>query len=135
MTAGNCEEVNAQATVHLYEYAVIRLVPLVEREEFVNVGVIMMCKRRKWLRVELRPDLQRIAALAPDVDVTAPLAQLEVFNLVVKGVGAFGDMPVEERFRFLTAEKSTCVQTSRPHPGLSADLDATFAALSATYLP
>lgn len=110
----------------LYEYAVVRIVPRVEREEFVNVGLIMMCKRAKWIKVELCPDIARIAAIAGKCEFNHLLDQLEVFSTVCAGEGAFSAMPPEERFRWLTAVKSTCVQTSRPHPGLTADLEATF---------
>ncbi len=110
----------------LYEYAVIRIIPRVEREEFVNVGLIMMSKRKKWIKVQICPDKARIAAIAGNADTTLPLMQLEVFSNVCDGIGKFKDMPVEERFRWLTAVKSTCVQTSRPHPGITFDLDYTF---------
>ncbi|MDE6652156.1 MAG: DUF3037 domain-containing protein [Paramuribaculum sp.] len=110
----------------LYEYAVIRLLPKVEREEFVNVGLIMMSKRSKWIKVEICPDIKRIEAIARDTDTSQPLSQLEVFKSVCEGIGKFKEMPVEERFRWLTAVKSTCVQTSRPHPGITFDLDHTF---------
>ena len=101
--------------MRLYEYAVIRIVPRVEREEFVNVGLIMMCKRHR--------------AISGKTDTAPMLKQLDVFKVVSGGAGAFADMPVEERFRWLTAVKSTCVQTSRPHPGRTADLEATFTRL------
>ncbi len=115
--------------MRLYEYAVIRIVPRIEREEFVNVGLIMMCKRHKWLRVELLPDTDRLRAISGKTDTAPMLKQLDVFKVVSAGAGAFADMPVEERFRWLTAVKSTCVQTSRPHPGRTADLEATFTRL------
>lgn len=115
--------------MQLYEYSVIRIVPRVEREEFVNVGLIMMCKRVKWLHVELCPSLEKLALMAGSTDTAPLLRQLEIFPTVCAGAGAFGAMPVEERFRWLTAVKSTCIQTSRPHPGRSADLAATFARL------
>lgn len=110
----------------LYEYAVIRLIPRVEREEFINVGLIMMSKRKKWIKVEIYLDENRLKAIAGKTDITIPVNQLEVFAKVCDGIGKFKEMPVEERFRWLTAVKSTCVQTSRPHPGITFDLDHTF---------
>jgi hypothetical protein len=115
--------------MQLYEYAVVRIVPRIDREEFINVGLIMMCKRSKWLKVQLCPDPQRISAIARGVDTTPMIKQLDIFTQVAGGAGAFRDMPVEERFRWLTAVKSTCIQTSRPHPGITPDLEATFARL------
>lgn len=117
---------------NLYEYAVIRYVPDIEREEFVNVGLIMMCKRRRWISVRFHIDQTRLQALraphsAADID-----AQLAMFQLTASGnrvAGAMGQLPVEERFRWLVAVKSACLQTSRPHPGLTESLDDTFEAL------
>lgn len=114
---------------HLYEYAVIRYVPRVEREEFINIGLVMMCKRRKWLKVSWQLDPVRLAAfraLHTDAEIER---QLQTFRLLAEGDRAGGPMaslPVEERFRWLTAVKSASLQTSRPHPGKTADLDDTF---------
>lgn len=114
---------------HLYEYAVVRYVPRVEREEFVNVGLIMMCKRRRWLRVTINPSWQRIEALAGKVERDTIVRQLSSFDIVGNARDRSNPIAIleaEERFRWLTAVRSACVQTSRPHPGISADLDATF---------
>ncbi|MEE1207048.1 MAG: DUF3037 domain-containing protein [Muribaculaceae bacterium] len=119
----------------LYEYAVIRYVPSIEREEFVNIGLIMMCKRRGWLRVELAIDPVRIQALFPEADLALLSAQARSFErvgLAMPGAGPIAQMPAHERFRWLTAVRSACLQTSRPHPGLCADLDATFSRLFAS---
>lgn len=99
----------------IYEYAVVRYVPHVEREEFINVGLLMMCKRRRWLRTEVRLNTMRLAALAPDVDIEALRQQLRMFDASAR---TLGDVTVEERFRWLAAVKSSAIQTSRPHPGL-----------------
>lgn len=113
--------------MHLYEYALVRYVPLVEREEFVNVGLIMMCKRRRWIRVELHIDGPRILALHPGADLDALGSQLESFRLISSGKESpIGALDVHERFRWLTAVRSACLSTSRPHPGRTTDLDATF---------
>lgn len=114
---------------HLYEYAVIRFVPDVEREEFLNVGLIMMCKRRRWVKAEIRLPKELVTVFAPDWDVDALERQLSMFNGIAAGDSSFGpiaSLEPEERFRWLTAVKSACIQTSRPHPGLTDDLDATF---------
>lgn len=110
----------------IYEYAVLRYVPDVERGEFVNVGLMMMCKRRKWLRVKLIEDWSRVRAFFPNADITLARNQFEMF--LRDDVPARG-LPVEERYRWLAAVKSAVVQTSPSHPGLllpSASLDSTF---------
>ena len=96
----------------LYEYAVVRYVPRVEREEFVNIGLLMMCKRRRWLQSQFSIDQERLRAFDPDVDIDALRQQICMFSR------ALPDLPAEERFRWLTAVKSSVLQTSRPHPGL-----------------
>lgn len=115
-----------------YEYAVIRFVPRVEREEFVNVGLAMMCKRRRWMRVELMLNENRIKAMSPDADLDVLARQLQSFVDIAEGkksAGPVASYPVEERFRWLSAVKSSVIQTSRPHPGLTPDLDLTFRSL------
>ena len=115
-----------------YEYAVIRYVPRVEREEFVNVGLAMMCKRRRWMRVELHLNENRIKAMSPDADLEVLARQLQSFVDIAEGKKSAGPVaayPVEERFRWLSAVKSSVIQTSRPHPGLCTDLDMTFDSL------
>ena len=117
---------------HLYEYAVLRYVPRVEREEFVNIGLGMMCKRRRWLRLEVSIDERRLAAFAGSIPVECLRRQLDAFRAIAAGrpeAGPIAAYPVEERFRWLTAEKSACLRTSAVHPGLTDDLDATFARL------
>lgn len=117
-----------------YEYSVIRYVPNVEREEFVNVGLAMMCKRRRWIKVELHIDRERICALWPDTDISALELQLQSFVGIAAGLKSAGPLsqyPVEERFRWISAVKSCVIQTSRPHPGMTPDLEYTFARLLA----
>lgn len=117
-----------------YEYAVIRFVPRVEREEFVNVGLAMMCKRRRWLRVGLNLRREILKAFATDTEIVRLERQLQAFVDIAGGnacAGPIAGFPVEERFRWLTAVKSCVIQTSRPHPGLTDDLDATFIRLMA----
>lgn len=113
--------------MHLYEYAVVRYMPRVEREEFVNVGLVMMCKRRRWIRVGMKLDAAKIAALCPCTDMDNAAAQLDAFRIVAEGKAPYtSGLEVHERFRWLTAVRSACVTTSRPHPGICQDLDGTF---------
>lgn len=117
---------------HLYEYAVVRFVPDVERGEFVNIGLVMMCKRRRWLKCAFHFDVSRIAALFPEADCEVLRAQAASFLAVAAGDGSpIGSLEAHERFRWLTAVRSASLATSRPHPGHASDLDATFAALFA----
>lgn len=112
-----------------YEYAVLRFVPRVEREEFVNVGVAMMCKRRRWIKVKVYLAENRIKALSPTAELDILERQLQSFVDIASGIRSAGPVagyPVEERFRWISAVKSSVVQCSRPHPGLTADLEATF---------
>ena len=119
----------------LYEYAVLRYVPRVEREEFINIGLIMMCKRRRWIRIRCEINPERLQSLRSPHSSEHITQQLQLFSGVAEGKKSSGPMAtleVEERFRWLTAVKSASLQTSRPHPGLTADLDAEFDRLFAT---
>lgn len=112
---------------HLYEYAVVRYVPRVEREEFINVGLVMMCKRRRWIKVRVTADMSRVKAFAPDTEINALTHQLSSFSAIAAGKGdTIGSLEVHERFRWLTAVRSSSIQTSRPHPGKCENLDETF---------
>lgn len=116
----------------LYEYAVVRYSPRIEREEFVNVGLVMMCKRRRWMRCAFHIDEAKINALCPGTDTVQLRAQLRAFERICRGEGGhIADFETHERFRWLTAVRSACIGTSRPHPGVCHDLDATFDAIFA----
>ncbi len=101
---------------YLYEYAVIRYVPRIDRGEFLNVGLIMMCKRQRWIHAEICLDEQRLRALDPTLDLERLSRQLQIFTL--QNVPQPG-LPVEERYRWLTAAKSAILQTSPSHPGIA----------------
>lgn len=113
---------------HLYEYAIIRVLPRVEREEFVNVGVIMFCKREKYIKMRYQINESRLLALSDAIDLDQMRENLQAFESITNGdknCGAIARLDVPERFRWLTAVRSTCLQTSRPHSGFSDNLDAT----------
>ncbi|HEX8561552.1 MAG TPA: DUF3037 domain-containing protein [Flavobacterium sp.] len=115
--------------LHLYEYAVIRVVPRVEREEFINVGLILFCKKAKYLHAYCAIDESRLCSLHADLDIDQIKMNLRALEKITSGAndgGPIALMEVPERFRWLTAIRSSVIQTSRPHPGLSADLDVTF---------
>lgn len=114
---------------YLYEYAVLRFVPAVERSEFINVGLLMMCKRHRWIRLRISLPEAKLACYRSEVALECLVDQLAAFQSIADGVqeaGPIAGYPVEERFRWLTAEKSACVQTSRPHPGITYNLEQTF---------
>ena len=113
---------------HLYEYAVIRVLPMVEREEFLNVGIILFCKKAKFIKVHYAINEAKLQAFSSDVDVEQIKLNLQSFEKIAAGAENCGpiallDMP--SRFRWLTALRSSAIQTSRPHPGLSNDLEQT----------
>lgn len=113
---------------HLYEYAVIRVVPKVEREEFCNVGIVLFCKRQRYLRMRCHLDQRKIRMLCQEIDLGDIQANLDAFRSICEGKpdgGPIAQMETPDRFRWLTAVRSSVIQTSRPHPGFTDDLDAT----------
>ncbi len=107
-----------------FDYAVVRIVPRVEREEFVNAGVILYCRERRYLGARITLDLGRLAALAPGIDLVMVQAQLDLIPRICAGgpdIGPLAEMNQVERFRWLTAPRSTVVQVSPVHAGLCAD--------------
>ena len=105
----------------VYEYAVIRFVPRVEREEFINVGVILLCKRLDHLAMRVQLDEDRLRFLSPDVDLDELQGHLHTWDLICQGHPDGGPVALLDpanRFRWLTAPKSTMLQCSKVHPGL-----------------
>ena len=118
----------------VFEYAVIRVVPRVEREEFVNAGVVLLCRGRRFLEARIRLDRARLLALAPDLDLASVEEQLANIPVVCRGgaeAGALGELPQYERFRWLTAPRSTIIQPSPVHSGLCDDPQAALERLMA----
>ena len=112
----------------LYEYATIRFVPNVEREEFVNVGVILFSKRNKYLKIRYQIDPAKIQLFSSETDLENLQQHLEAFKKIANGEkdgGSIASFDTPERFRWLTAVRSAAIQTSRPHPGFSSDLEET----------
>ena len=106
---------------HPYEYALIRVVPRVDREEFVNVGVILLCRTLRFLDLRLRVDEARLLALHPGVDLDQVRAHLALIPQVMAGAGPFAGLDRAERFRWVAAPHSTTVQASPIHSGLCQD--------------
>ena len=110
-----------------YDYAVVRVVPHVDRGEFVNAGVIVSCTGAQFLKARIELDEARVLALAPDLDLTSirrALAALPAICAGGPGAGAFGQLSARQRFDWLVAPRSASIQTSPVHSGLSTDLDA-----------
>jgi hypothetical protein len=109
----------------LFEYAVIRIVPKVEREEFMNVGVVLYCARQKYLSAKVCFHPERLMAFASGLDINELHGYLLAFENICAGNKAAGGpiaaLPAGERFRWLTATRSTVVQTSKVHPAFYPD--------------
>ena len=117
---------------HLFEYAVIRVIPRVEREEFLNVGVILYCPTRNFLQTAFELNEERLRAFASDLKSSEIEEHLLAFEQICAGgakAGAIGELSLGERFRWLTAPRSTIVQTSPVHTGLCSDAGDTLARL------
>ena len=120
---------------HLFEYAVLRVVPRVEREEFLNVGVILYCSSQGFLQATCELDETRLLAFTgAHLDLPDVRARLRSFERICEGRatgGPIGQLAIASRFRWLTAQRSTIIQTSPVHPGLCDDAPATLARLHA----
>ncbi|HKG07542.1 MAG TPA: DUF3037 domain-containing protein [Pedobacter sp.] len=109
---------------NLFEYAVIRLVPRVEREEFINVGVILYCARKKYLKAVFYLNEPRLNAFCCDPDLQDLNKNLDAYVNICIGAkqgGPIGQLDMASRFRWLTATRSTVLQSSKVHPGFCVD--------------
>lgn len=112
---------------HLYEYAVIRVVPRVEREEFFNVGVVLYCRALGFLKVKYEINALKFRGFCTEMQLSDLQDYLQAFEKIALGGkegGPIGQLPTAERFRWLTAIRSTVIQASRIHPGLTSDPEA-----------
>jgi hypothetical protein len=110
---------------HLFEYAVIRVVPMVEREEFINVGIIIYSKQDKFLECKYSLNEERLRSLSDTIDINEIEQHLQAFERICKGAddsGPIGQLDIASRFRWLTATRSTVVQTSKVHSGFCENL-------------
>ncbi len=109
-----------------YDYAIIRVVPRVERGECLNAGIVLFCRTRRFLQARIALNHARLAALAPWLepgDVEQALATYPAVCAGGKAAGALGALPQTERFHWLVAPRSTVIQTSPVHCGVCADLE------------
>ncbi|MDF2433104.1 MAG: hypothetical protein JWP44_2735 [Mucilaginibacter sp.] len=113
---------------HLFEYAVIRVIPRVEREEFLNIGVIVFCAKQKFLQARYLLDEDRLQAFSAAIDIAElkeHVCAIERICLGNKDAGPIGKLDIASRFRWLTATRSTILQTSKVHPGFCDDASET----------
>jgi hypothetical protein len=119
----------------LFEYAVIRVVPRVEREEFLNVGVILYCPRLKYLQLIYTLNTDRLQVFCPSLDIGELEEHLRAFEAITLGNstgGPIARLDIASRFRWLTATRSTILQSSIVHPGFCSDPAAALTRLHAT---
>jgi hypothetical protein len=109
---------------HLFEYAVIRIVPCVEKEEFINAGIIFYCASKKFLQVAHALNEKKLTAFSTEINIEEIRQRLHAFEQIAKGErsgGTIATLPLASRFRWLASTKSTVIQTSPVHPGLCID--------------
>ena len=117
---------------YLYEYAVIRVVPRVEREEFLNVGIIVYCSKQGFLEAKIHLNEERFKIFSSAVETEELQQYLQTWKRICKGGtegGSIGLLPISSRFRWLTATRSTIVQTSKVHPGFCDNASETLESL------
>jgi Protein of unknown function (DUF3037) len=110
-----------------FQYAIVRVVPDVERGECVNAGVVLFCRPRRFLAARTELDEARLRALAPDADLAAVRGHLDALERIAAGdpqAGPIAALPASERFHWLVAPSSTIIQSSPVHTGLSDDPEA-----------
>jgi Protein of unknown function (DUF3037) len=107
-----------------FQYAIVRVVPRVERGECANAGVVLFCRPRRFLAAQVALDAARVRALAPEADLTALQGHLDAFARIAAGdpdAGPMAALPPSERFHWLVAPSSTVIQCSPVHTGLTDD--------------
>jgi len=115
-----------------FDYSVVRVVPRVDRGEFVNAGVILFCSTRAFLDARIELNRARLIALAPELDLAAVESHLDVIPRVCRGgseAGPIGELPQRARFHWLVAPRSTVIQMSPVHSGVHRDLEAALESL------
>lgn len=113
---------------HLFEYAVVRVMPRVEREEFINVGIILFCASQRFLQANMLLNKERLLALNQEIDLDCVEENLQAMVRICEGglhTGPIGQLDTAGRFRWLTATRSTIIQASKVHPGFCKDAKET----------
>jgi hypothetical protein len=106
-----------------FDYAIIHVVPRVERGEFINAGVIVRCAARRYLKAKVELDERRLAALDPEADAGTVRRHLQAIPAICEGAGPIGRLTQSARFNWLVAPRSTIIQTSPVHTGFCDDGD------------
>jgi hypothetical protein len=112
---------------YTYEYAIIRVVPRAEREEFINVGVIVLCSAKKFIEARIELDEGRLTAIDSTLDVESIRSHLASISAICNGgeqAGPIGRLTPSERFHWLVAPRSASIQTSPVHTGRGGDMTA-----------
>ncbi len=112
---------------HAFDYAIVRVVPRVERGEFLNAGVILFCSTRAFLGSRIELDHERLKLLSPGIDLAVVESYLEAIPKICEGggeAGSIGALPQRARFHWLVAPRSTVIQTSEVHAGVAEDPQA-----------
>ena len=120
-----------------YSYAILRVVPRVERGECINVGVILFAREARYLAARIELDPARLRALAPEADVALIERHLDTIAAICEGrpeAGPVAALPPSDRFHWLTAPRSTVIQTSPVHSGVTPDPAATLEELLAAFV-
>lgn len=118
-----------------FDYAIVRVVPRVERGEFINVGIILFCRTHRFLEAHIALQPQRLQAIAPHLDMPVVQCHLDIIPRICAGDAAAGPialLPQTERFHWLVNPRSTIIQTSPAHGGLCTDPADTLKRLMAT---
>jgi len=113
---------------YLYEYAVIRVLPRIEREEFINIGIILFSKEKKYINFIYEINENRISLFLEDFDIEQLKKIMDSYKKISLGdkeAGEIAKLDVAERFRWLTSVRSSCIQVSPSHSGFSNNLDET----------
>ena len=111
---------------YVFDYAIVRVVPRVERGEFLNAGVILFCPTRSYLKARIGLDRDRLRVLDPSIDIDSVESYLQAIPKICAGggeAGSIGSLPQRARFHWLVAPRSTVIQTSEVHSGVHEDLD------------
>lgn len=122
---------------HTFKFAIVRIVPKVEREEFFNVGVILFCKRTKFLDIKYHIDENKLKAFSLDIEYDILNEYLKAWKLICEGKasgGAIGQLDLPDRFGWLTACRSTVIQSSTTRSGVSTDPERELEVIFNTYV-
>lgn len=120
-----------------FDYAILRVVPRVERQEFINAGVVAFCLEKRYLAARIRLDVARLRALWPDSDVEHAREHLEAVRRICDGdpaAGPIAKLSQRERFHWITSPRSTIIQPSPVHTGVCGETDALLDRLAGQFL-